>query len=288
MIKDISVIIPVYNEEACIGEVVDQVEALLGELDLNGYEIIAVNDGSTDRTGEILKEKSVMLLEHMINQGYGASIKHGISRAKYEHILIMDADGTYPKDSIPMLLNEADNYDMVVGARIGKQVAIPFFRRFPKWLLKKMADYLVGSKIPDLNSGLRIFKKSVAADFIGIFPSGFSFTTTITLAFLSNNYQVHYIPINYFKREGKSKFRPFQDTLNLITLILRTSLYFQPLKIFVPLSLILFCLAIAVFVYSKFFTPQVMDITVIVILMASVQILAIGLIADLVDKRIKR
>jgi len=282
--KNISIIIPAYNEAVVIGKVLSDLEGVLEGTGLD-YEIIVVNDGSSDGTGEIVRRTRATLLENPVNRGYGASLKLGIMQARYEHILIVDADGTYPQDAIPALLENADQYDMVVGARTGPEVAIPFHRKFPKWVLRKMADYLVGMKIPDLNSGLRIFKKNVALKFFNILPNGFSFTTTITVALLSNNYQVHYIPINYHKRQGKSKFRPLQDTFNLITLILRTILYFNPLKIFVPFSLLLFFLALLVFVYSKLFTPQVMDITIIVIIMAGVQILGLGLIADLVDKR---
>ena len=285
--KKISAIIPAYNEETGIEKVISELTAVLRKLDIT-FEIIVVNDGSTDRTGEILKDLEVILLNHPVNRGYGASLKDGIKEARYDNILILDADGTYPQDAIPALIAKADRYDMVVGSRTGGSVAIPPHRRFPKWLLKKMADYLVGMKIPDLNSGLRIFKKNTALKFFNILPNGFSFTTTITVALLSNNYRVKYIPINYNKRTGKSKFRPIQDTFNLLNLILRTSLYFNPLKIFIPFSLILFLLAVLVFIYSKFFTPQVMDITIIVIIMTAVQILALGLIADLVDKRTDR
>jgi len=285
--RNISVIIPAYNEAAGIGEVLAELESVLSKTGLN-YEVIVVNDGSTDLTGEIVRESGVTLLEHAANHGYGASLKDGIKEAQYDNILILDADGTYPQDAIPALIAAADRYDMVVGSRTGGSVAIPPHRRFPKWMLRKMADYLVGMKIPDLNSGLRVFKKSAAIKFLNILPNGFSFTTTITVALLSNNYTVKYIPINYNKRTGKSKFRPIQDTFNLLNLILRTSLYFNPLKIFVPFSLGLFLLAVLVFIYSKFFTPQVMDITIIVIIMTAVQILALGLIADLVDKRTDR
>lgn len=285
--KNFSVVIPAYNEEAGIVSVISDLQAVLGQLNTT-FEIIVVNDGSTDRTGDLLKDLDVIILHHPANRGYGASLKDGIKKAQYENILILDADGTYPQDAIPMLLEEADNYDMVVGARTAGKVAIPPHRKFPKWMLRKMADYLVGMKIPDLNSGLRVFKKTAAIKFLNILPDGFSFTTTITVALLSNNYSVKYIPINYHKRTGKSKFRPIQDTFNLLNLILRTSLYFNPLKIFVPFSLILLFLAALVFIYSKLFTPQVMDITIIVIIMTAVQILALGLIADLIDKRTYR
>lgn len=285
--KAVSIVIPVYNEARSLAGVLERVKTSLGESGWE-YEVIVVNDGSRDESGEIARRQGAEVLEHVLNQGYGASLKHGLSRARYDYVLIMDADGTYPENAIPGLLKEAGRYDMVVGARTGEEVAIPSLRRFPKWVLKKLADYLVGMKIPDLNSGLRVFRKEAATNFLNLLPSGFSFTTTITLALLCNNYRVHYLPINYHKRRGKSKFRPFQDTFNLVILILKTSLYFNPLKIFIPFSLLLFLLSILVFVYSKFFTPQVMDITIIVIIMAAVQILALGLIADLVDKRIKK
>ncbi len=284
--KSVSVVIPVYNEESSIGPVVDEIHGLLGKLELD-YEIIAIDDDSTDGSRGILETKKVRLLRHQSNRGYGACLKDGIKAARFERILITDGDGTYPVKAIPSLLREAESSDMVVGSRTGAKVAIPFHRRLPKWLLKKMADYLSGMKIPDLNSGLRIFTRSTALKFIDILPDGFSFTTTITLAFLSNSYSVHYLPINYHHRQGRSKFRPLQDTFNLLTLIVRTSLYFNPLKIFIPFGLLLFALALLILIYSKFFTPQVMDITVIVIFMAGVQMMGLGLIADLVDKRTK-
>ena len=202
--KNISVIIPAYNEEAVIGKVLADLEAVLAKTDLV-FEIIVVNDGSTDRTGEIVRETKVTLLENSVNRGYGASLKLGISQAQYEYILIMDADGTYPEEAVPVLLGKTDRYDMVVGARTGPEVAIPLHRKFPKWILRKMADYLVGMKIPDLNSGLRVFKRSVVMKFFNILPNGFSFTTTITVALLSNNYPVKYISINYHKRKGRSE-----------------------------------------------------------------------------------
>ncbi len=282
--KSVSIIIPAYNEEAGIGRVVNEVLSILKGTGW-AHELIVVNDGSTDRTGEAARALPVILVEHPANRGYGAALKSGIARAAHDYILILDADGTYPEGSIPSLLGEADQYDMVVGARTGPAVAIPLHRRLPKWCLKKLADYLTGMKIPDLNSGLRVFTKASALRFLNLFPDGFSFTTTITVALLSNGMAVRYVPIDYHKRTGKSKFRPLQDTFNLFGLIVRTSLYFSPLKIFVPLSVILFLLAVLVLLYSKFFTEKVMDVTVIVVLMASVQILALGLIADLIDKR---
>jgi glycosyltransferase involved in cell wall biosynthesis len=284
--KSVSVIIPAFNEETQIGKVIDEVRAVI-EKNVPEYEIIVINDGSTDRTGEIVKAKAVTLIEHPLNRGYGDSIKHGLRRARHDLVLILDADGTYPEDAIPRLLEEADNYEMVVGARTGEAVAIPPLRRFPKWVLKKLADYLAGRKIPDLNSGLRLFRKNSALRFLNILPDGFSFTTTITLAFLSHQLPVHYVPIDYHKRRGKSKFRPVQDTFTLLTLIIRTSLYFNPLKIFIPASMFLLAAGLAL-LFVRLIRGSGGLVTTVVLLMAGLQFLALGLLADLVDKRTQR
>jgi len=284
--NSISVIIPAYNEEAGIGGVLEDVESVLGRIGIE-FEIIVVDDGSTDRTGEIVKGTGAVLLEQSANRGYGAALKLGVNRAKFDRILILDADGTYPPEAIPRLLESAESFDMVVGARTGKNVAIPTCRRFPKWLLKKLADYLTGMKIPDLNSGLRVFRKRAVERFLPILPDGFSFTTTITVAFLCNSLPVYYAPIDYYKRSGRSKFRPLQDTINLLNLIIRTSLYFNPLKIFVPAAGVLLAAGLILLVHRLIAGGGGM-VTTVVLLMAGLQFLALGLLADLIDKRSQR
>jgi hypothetical protein len=161
-------------------------------------------------------------------------------------------------------------------------------RRPAKWLLNRLADYLSESKIPDLNSGLRAFRRRRILDFFGILPSGFSFTTTITLAMHVNDHPVAYMPIDYHQRRGRSKIPPIHDTLNFLALIVRTILYFRPLKIFLPIAAILFLAAIAIFVYSALFTEKIMDASVTITLMTSFQMAAIGLLADLIDRRSQR
>jgi len=285
MRKSISVIIPVYNEENAIEQTIEGLKNELNKLDLE-YEMIVVNDASSDKTGEILKKFSnIKIVEHPENRGYGASLKSGFKESRGELILITDADGTYPGEAVSELIKYAPSYDMVVGARKGKDAKIPLIRKPAKWLLGQLANYLSGIKIPDLNSGLRIIKKPLIEKFIYILPDGFSFTTTITLASLTNGYGIKYIPIAYSKRAGKSKFRPFRDTLNFFQLIIRTILYFNPLKVFIPLSLILFLAAVVIFVWSYFLTPRVLDTTVAILIMASIQMLAIGMLADLIVKK---
>ena len=286
--NEISVIIPAFNEEQSISKTISDVKK--GLSDFSGYyEIIVVDDGSTDKTFQIANESTILVIKHDRNRGYGAAIKTGIKHSKYQNIAITDADGTYPnkrmKELITILFEE--KIDMVVGARIGQNVNIHMLRKPAKWVIQKLANYLTDTKIPDKNSGMRVITKDALNKYLNILPNGFSFTTTITLAMLSNGYLVRYIPIDYYKREGKSKIKPIYDTLNFIQLIIRTVMYFNPLKVFVPLSLFLVLLAFLVLLGSWIFTGKAMDVTFGVILMTSVMVLVIGMLADLIDKRIQ-
>jgi len=283
--KKISIVIPTYNEAGGIEQTIRGLKKELSELNLE-YEIIVVNDGSEDKTEEILKKIPwIQLINHPTNKGYGAALKTGIKRSEGELIMIIDADNTYPSEATPELIKHISNYDMVVGARVGKNAKIPLIRKPAKYFLNKLANYLSETKIPDLNSGLRIMKRDFIEKFIPILPNGFSFTTTITLGALTNGYSVKYIPINYSKRVGKSKFRPIRDTLNFFQLVIRTVLYFNPLKVFAPLSLILFLAGVIILIYTYFFTPKILDITVAIIIISSIQMLAIGMLADLISKK---
>jgi len=276
-----SIVVPVYNEEETIEKVIAALKIYLNQ----GCEIILVNDGSSDRSKELLeKTADIKVIHHPENRGYGAALKSGIRTAQGKHILIIDADGTYPSESIPELLNQKENYDMVVGARTNPQSQIPLIRKPAKWLLGQLANYLTGTKIPDLNSGLRIIKKDVLNKFIHLLPDGFSFTTTITLAFLTNGCQIKYLPIDYYKRKGKSKIKPVKDTLNFLQLIIRTVLYFNPLKIFIPASFIILAAALTIGAYSFFFTARFADTTFIVLCATALQTFFFGLIAELITR----
>ena len=278
----ISVVIPVYNEEKAIGAVLDELIEILED---KAYEIIAVDDGSTDNTVKAVQEKPVTLIQHPHNIGYGAAIKTGIKNATNDVIVIIDGDGSYPVKAIPELLKEAEEYDMVVGARVGKEVKIQLYRRPAKWFLSKLANYLAETKIPDLNSGMRIFRRKEVEKFYNILPNKFSFTTTITLAYHTTGLLVKYVPINYYKRAGKSKIRPFKDGFNFIMLILRTITYFNPLKVFLPVSFVFFGAAILVFLYSTLVMGRFMDVTTVILVVAAIQTVLFGLLADLVVRR---
>ena len=289
MEMNLSVIIPAFNEEESIGETLDSLVDVLSQEDLN-YEIIVVDDASGDRTSEIAGSRKVKLVRHSQNRGYGASLKSGIARARFDFIAITDADGTYPTRDIPLLLKQmcmdGYDYDMSVGSRTGEHVKIPFFRRPAKWFLNQLAAYLTGCRIPDLNSGLRIFKKGLVERFLGLLPDGFSFTTTITIAALTNGYQVKYVPINYYRRKGHSSIRPLQDFLGFMSLIVRLNVYFKPLNFFLPASLSLLVIGLAKalidFLHQNFF-----GVGSAIAILTAIQIGFMGLLADLILRRTK-
>jgi glycosyltransferase involved in cell wall biosynthesis len=291
MNTNLSVIVPVFNEENAIEE---SVKSLLkiknSNLDQN-IEIIFVNDGSTDKTTEILKnlsrnEDQLKVVSYDDNRGYGAAIKMGVKHASSELIAITDADDTYPNHRLSEFLEMTikEDYDMLVGSRVGKNVHIPMLRRLPKKCLNLLASYLSGKEIPDLNSGMRIMKKDLVEKFSYILPDGFSLTSTITLAMLTNGYNVKYEKIDYFPRKGFSKIRPIKDTLNFLILIVRTVLLFRPLKIFIPLSLILFIPGFVLFL-SRIVLGEGFAISSIVLLLSSIQIMALGMLADLLNRK---
>lgn len=283
----LSVIVPAYNEEQGVGSVVG---GLSEELARTGwpFEIIVIDDGSTDRTAANAREAGGQVLRHAQNRGYGAALKTGIRHARYALVCITDADGTYPGRRIADLVAHLSHTrsDMVVGARTGSEVAIPLIRRPAKWALGRLAQMVAGQPIPDLNSGLRVFRREAALRFFSLLPDGFSFTATITLAMLSNGYLVEYVPINYHLRQGRSKIRPVQDTLNFMSVILRIALYFAPLKIFLPLSGALFGLALAWGLFSKLVLGELADVSTLVIVMTAVQVGVVGLLAELINQRL--
>jgi glycosyltransferase involved in cell wall biosynthesis len=282
--QGLTVVIPAYNEEKGIQGVVDRVMAAMGGANLP-FEIIVVDDGSKDRTVESLREKPVQVLQHETNRGYGAAIKTGIRASQYRHVAIVDADGTYEERDLPKLIRHMETHDMVVGARTGKGAKIPLIRRPAKWILNRLANFLTETRIPDLNSGFRIFDKRVAKKFFNILPSSFSFTSTLTMAMLTNGYSIKYIQSGYKTRKGRSKIRPIHDTVNFFSLIFRTTLYFAPLKIFMPLSVGMIGLSLLKMIVIDIILIQNMTDSTLFLFLAGIQVGMLGLLADLIDKR---
>ncbi|HAC62233.1 MAG TPA: glycosyltransferase family 2 protein [Cyanothece sp. UBA12306] len=282
-----SIVIPVYNEEKGIGATLTHLQDTLQSSSCPyPYEIVVVNDGSKDNTKQILLSfEDINVVEHPRNQGYGAALKTGIRHSKYPLIVITDGDGTYPNEDIPSLVSLTKQADMVVGARIGANVTYPTIRKIPKWFLIRFAEWITNSRIPDMNSGLRVFPKKVAEQFMAILPNTFSFTTTITVAMLTNNYLVHYEPIDYHARQGQSKIKPIRDTLRFIKLILRTGIYFAPLKVFLPIAGLFFTGFLITLIQDVFVRDDLTERTLI-LLIAATQTAMFALLADMIDKRL--
>lgn len=282
MEQPISVVIPAYNEAQAIGPTLDQIASVLSAAELEA-QIIVVDDGSDDGTAEeVAQYPAVRLIKHAQNKGYGAALKTGIRQAQHNTIVILDADGTYPCAMIPHLAAQIGSYDMAVAARTGSNVQIPLIRRPAKWSLNQLANYLSGLKIPDLNSGMRAFKRDVVISYFRLLPSGFSFTSTLTLALLTNDYNVLYIPADYYPRTGQSKLDPVRDTINFFSLVVRVVLSFRPLRIFIPLALILASLSLIKIVYDINVYDFHLATSTVVLVTLTFQIVVLGLIADLV------
>lgn len=285
----VTIIVPAYNEELGVAGVVERLSAL----DLGvPKELLVVNDGSTDRTPALLAEleerfAELRVVHHKTNQGYGAALKTGFAAAQHEVCIITDADDTYPEDRVVDLIACIDDgAEMAVGSRTGANVNIPLIRRPAKATLRLLASFLAGTPIPDLNSGLRAFRRELVLRYRAILPQGFSFTTTITLAALTNNHRVDYVEIDYASRSGESKIRPIKDTLGFTALIIRTVLYFNPLKVFYPIAFVLGLIMMAALYHDLFVeeSPNLGDKTVLMFV-AVVQLLSVGLLADLIDKK---
>jgi glycosyltransferase involved in cell wall biosynthesis len=282
VLGEISIVIPAYNEAAAIRPTLTALKEMISGSGLKA-EIIVVDDGSTDGTGEhVLDEAGVRLIRHQQNRGYGASLKSGIRQACHDTIVITDADGTYPIEKIPDLVSEIGPFDMVVGARTGEDVQIPLLRRPAKMALNRLANYLSGMDIPDLNSGLRVMKKEVVLNFFRLLPSGFSFTTSVTLAMLTNDYNVSYIPIDYHQRTGHSKINPIRDTINFFSLVIRMVLLYRPLRVFVPLVAIFMVLSGVKIIYDINAYDFHLATSTVVLSTLTIQMFALGLVADLV------
>ena len=288
-----SIIIPCYNEKHAIRDTIEWILSVIRDSKLKNVEIIAVNDGSTDGSEQVLNaltkehhSDDLLVVHHKRNQGYGAALKTGIRRSQSDYICITDADGTYPNDRIPDLIEQisSKDLDMVVGARIGPKVEYSKIRSIPKMILVPWVSFLCGTEVPDMNSGLRIFRRDRSLDFLKLLPDGFSFTTTITICLLRNRYAVEFTPISYARRIGKSHIKPIQDTLRFTQLILRTGMYFAPLRLLSPLIVALATLFSISSLYDLTILNNLTDKTVL-LGFASLNVFMFALLADMIDKR---
>jgi len=275
---NLSIIIPVYNEEKAIAKTINGLKKELNKLDLE-YEIITVNDGSTDKTNKILGNiDDIKLINHPYNKGNGAALKTGIKNALYNYVLFFDADGQHKPKYIKEFLKYSNKYDVIAGART-KGYKGPFIRQPGKKILHFLANYLSDQKIPDLNCGMRLIKKDILLRFMHLFPNSFSMYTTMSLIFQKEGLNIKYIPIEIDKRTGKSTVRP-KDAFKMFLLILRTIILFSPLKVFLPISFFFFLWGFVSGAYDIFFPPlNIADIT-IVLFISSLLVFSFGLLAD--------
>jgi glycosyltransferase involved in cell wall biosynthesis len=279
---DVSIILPIFNEVEHLKQEVDRIRASMDASEYS-YEIIAVDDGSSDGSGELAQQLGGMrVISFLQNRGSGSARKAGTNAARGRVTVWTDVDMTYPNDTIPNLVKELDGYDQVVGARTTEEGTKKALRVPAKWFIRKLASFLTSTKIPDLNSGFRAFRTVVAKQYTRHLPPGFSCVTTMTMTFLANGYSVKYIPIEYGKRAGESKFHPIKDTRRYGTQVVRMVLSYNPLAIFMPIGLGLLALGIGKGIYDVVrydFRPTT---NTLLLLFAAMQIIVIGLLADLV------
>lgn len=279
---DISVIIPCYNENPeVLRETVLKTDGSLSKLKDSKYEIIVVLDGSP-LSYDHLELPNTRMIRHEYNQGYGASLMTGIVNAKHNLIGIADSDGTYPIERFHEFLPLMRNADMVVGKRPWSDIS--WVRRPAKMVLHYFASFMAGHDVMDLNTGMRVFKKDIVFKHRGLFPKRFSFTSTLTMISITSGHRVRAIEIDYAKRIGKSSIKPISDTIAFFSLVLRLSLYFNPLKIFVPMSLVFLALACGKGVKDYYLSQSVGNVALLLFFMGF-QTFFFGLIAEVVNRR---
>ena len=279
---DVSVVLPVYNEKGHLRDEIDRIREALDRSSY-AYEIVVVDDGSDDGSGEQLEHiEGIRLIRFSENRGSGSARRVGTAASRGRVVVWTDADMTYPNDRIPELVADLEGHDQVVGARTSEQGTMKALRVPAKWFIRKLASYLAETRIPDLNSGLRAFRRDVALQYLHLLPKGFSCVTTLTMAFIANGYSVQYVDIDYKPRAGRSKFHWWSDTRRYLTQVIRLILSYNPLRIFLPLTILLGLLATGKLVFDLVDKDFRVATNTLLIFFTAFQTLGIGLLADLV------
>lgn len=285
----VTIVLPCYNEGAHVLQEIDRITATMQASELT-YELLCIDDASTDDTLDVLRHAqqrypNLRILPFRRNGGSGTARRIGTQQARGEIVVWTDADMTYENERIPELvriLRDDPSYDQVVGARTTEEGTHKWARVPAKWLIRKIAEWLTKTRIPDLNSGLRAFRREVSLPYLRLLPAGFSCVTTITIAFLSNQHDIKYVDTAYAKRAGVSKFHFVNDAYRYILQVLRMVMYFDPLKVLMPPALwmvvIGFVKAVVDMVRHPFYFPA----STVLLVVSGIMIGSLALLSDLV------
>ena len=283
---DLTVLLPVFNEEEALPAIIQEIKDVLDPHQWV-YEILVIDDGSTDRSAELADSCGVRVVRKVKNSGSGSARRLGVIHAYGQIVCMLDADGSYDPSTIPEMMTYFPEYDQVNGARDKEKGTLPILRKPIKYLLRMFASYLARQHIPDLNTGLKAFKRNLMRQYLWVVPDGFSCVTTMTLAFFCNDHAVKYVPTRYRQRIGQSKFHPIKDTLKYFLTIIRIIVYFKPLSVFIPVSIFLFVMAIVIPLInystsnsSGLIFQQLSNLQVLLFLSAGITLIG-GLLADL-------
>ena len=277
MKQRITIILPAYNEEAAIVDVISKLK------ELEFYtEILVVDDCSTDNTAEAARKAGARVISQPYNKGNGAAIKTGIRNADGDIIVMMDSDGQHDPADIPRLVKEIGKYDMVVGARMKNRKG-SVHRNFANRVYNSFATYLCGIKIHDLTSGFRAIKRDVAKKFVYLLPNKFSYPTTITMALIRAGHNVKYEPITAHRRIGKSKISLFKDGFRFFLIMFRIISLFKPIKVFLPASILCILLGLGNYIYTFIKYHRFTNMSVLLFI-AGMNIFLLGLIAEQISQ----
>lgn len=277
--SQVSIIVPAFNEAAAIAQVVGGLRAKFPEA-----EVLVIDDGSSDATAALAAGAGARVLSHEQQRGYGAALRTGTEAVASEFVLFCDGDGQHTIEDIAGLMAACDGHDMIVGARAANS-HFPLLRRPGKWVLRHFADFLAGRRIPDLNSGLRLFKRDTLMRYIHLMPQGFSFSTTSTFAMLKTNRRIKYIPITVKPRLGKSTVSQWRDGPRTLMLMVRLVVLFEPIKVFLSVAGGLFVLAMASFLANLIWgqKPHIISATTVLFAVSAVIVFMCGLLCDQVS-----